>query len=140
METSPESNCSQCAAAASKLSPIHTTLWQKPLFASCRNSAGQSEKIKVRNSSKASLLEVVRCICPPRKPILFKEVYSYRQLRLIRTCVIRIFVQTGQIGRSWSLPIHIIPIHVILILSYPDIDVGPSVRIKQSCLYIQVAA
>ena len=54
----------------------------------------------------------------------------------MRTCVIRIFVETGQIGRSQSLPIHTISIFIIRILPNPDKNIGStSVRIKQSCLY-----
>ena len=38
-------------------------------------------------------------------------------------------------GRSQSLPIHIIPIHIIQILPNPDRNLGStSVRIKHSCL------
>ena len=60
----------------------------------------------------------------------------YRQLCLIWTCVIRIFVLSGQIGRSQSLPIHIIPIRIIRILPNADRNLGStSVRIKQSRLY-----
>ena len=67
---------------------------------------------------------------------LFTNKPQYRQLCLIRTCVILIFVQTGLIGRSQSLPIHIIPIRIIRILPNPDRNLGStSVRIKQSCLY-----
>ena len=60
--------------------------------------------------------------------------YKYRQLCLIRTCVIRILVLTGQIGRSQSL--RIIPIRIIRILPNPDRNLGStSFRIKQSGLY-----
>ena len=43
----------------------------------------------------------------------------------------------GQIGRSRSLPLHIIPIRIIRILPNPDRNLGyTSVRIKQSCMYL----
>ena len=49
---------------------------------------------------------------------------------------IRIFISTGQIWRSQSLPIHIIPICKIQILLNPDRNLGStSVLIKQSGLY-----
>ena len=60
----------------------------------------------------------------------------YRQLCLIRTCVSRILISTGQIGRSQSLPIHVTSIRIIHILPNPDRNLGyTSVRITQSCLY-----
>ena len=66
-------------------------------------------------------------------------ICEYRQLCLTRTCVIRIFVYTGQIGRSQSLPIHIIPICIIQNVPNPDGHLwSTSVRIKQSCLYMVI--
>ena len=64
------------------------------------------------------------------------KLQKYWQLCLILTCVIQIFIETGLIGRSQSLPIHIIAIRIIQILLYPDRNLEfTSARIKQSCLY-----
>ena len=50
-----------------------------------------------------------------------------------------VFVQTGQIGRSQSLPVHITPICIIRILPNLDRNLrSASVRIKHSSLYLLI--